>query len=74
MLVELFPRVHRRYTSLAISQWARPRQRHDHALVRHRRPRHEAAGAREGSPTNPSRYGAGPVAHRRVRAGWLEEL
>ena len=65
MLVELFPRVHRRYTSLAISQWLGHSSfttTHWYATVDYRRPRHEAAGAREGSPT--TRAATGPARWR----------
>ena len=44
------------------------RNRHDHAPLRHRRSRHEAAGAREGPPHHPCHRGAGPVAHGLVGA------
>ena len=54
---------------VTISQWLRPRQRHDHAPLRHRRSRHETAGTREGPSHHRRHRGTGPVAHGPVRAG-----
>ena len=53
---------------VTISQWLGHASVTTTAPLRHRRSRHEAAGAREGPPHHPCHRGAGPVAHGLVGA------